>query len=1246
MNFLRSKLRNQGMYTFLFLLLSLFITPSIALAAESPKYLAFEVKDSSGSVPSGTVTVDVTDSDGNTESAATSNNVTYDSGAGSLQVTVANFAGEWAESQVWTVLITVGTAGQSGYEALSLSVTLDAETVQSFDGANAVSTAKPGFTLVSGGTNLTGLAGDSVGSITVKATDPFGAVESGVAVTTSAGSTHITGTAPTATTDSSGEATVSWTLGTAIGTQTLTISAPARDDITINATASANPAQVTNIVKVSGDAPTDGVAGSVLTNPFVIQATNGTDGIEGVAVAFAVASGGGSISTETVNTDPSGNAETTLTLGQTAGSNSVTVSIAGSSASDATFTADGAAGPATKLAVAVSSDTISSNSATDVTVTATLQDQYGNTATTDTSDITFTADADTYAAFSSSTTTTSTAVAGIASATLTSTVSGGGAAVVTVSSGSLTTAQATVTTVPFSLNITDASLEVGGTQALTLTGGSSSSTYAVSPTTATLSSESASGVTFTAPTTITADSGSSYQTFTVTASDTIGSGSVTSTTTILVFDTLALTSGGSAISGTLSGTSGGTTTVAVAGGEDATYAVSVAAPTGVTGGTCGTDTTICSISSGTITFTAPSTGNFAGTYTFTVSSDLGNSESSSTTFSVSVPMTISVGATHIPEATLTGDSAVTAEVTVSGAGDGDTITFTVMDSSGADDTAGAIATIADATAGSDGIAMGTIVPADVTDFSAFTVSAANSTQSALATVQDPDESYILPVTTYSGFIKDNPADSTTAVLLSGATVTVDNYTSQSGTIVSATTDSTGEFTFTLPTLAGSKHYNFTAAADGYVANAFAGTNYVADAAATDVSLDTAGITVSGSIDTSLSDGLSADIYALDSSGTVLAGPITVVGSGGAGASFQISTGTNVTSVASLNIVSNGFKSKTVTESSEWTADTTIASSITLEASVDFSVSEDTTTGVALTFSGINMVTDAAVDISTYTATAIDSSGTAVADPTASTSSNSAVASFATDQDMTVFLKDGNDDVVFVYDYLAATAGSAGETYKNAIDVGQVTGTQQLEVVGNDISGTKILFDQDASDQTVTKTVTVELPPDGIDASKLASGLTIKSANLDVKTLTTTAGNSDITSSKVYEVKLDVVVEDANTDLSKVTEDIISTITITIPYDPTTITDPDKLTDGTYAVLQADSFAKFLTGTYSKVISGSDLTVDTLNNTVSFSTTHLSTFGIDETPTTTSSVSGGGGGFGPWMLLLLAPLAVFIRRKRS
>ena len=95
----------------------------------------------------------------------------------------------------------------------------------------------------------------------------------------------------------------------------------------------------TTLVKVSGDSQ-QGTSGTALAQPFVVEVQDGESAaFAGVPVVFAVTAGGGTLSETSTTTDANGQAQSTLTLGNSAGTNTVQVSVQGIAQSE-TFTAE------------------------------------------------------------------------------------------------------------------------------------------------------------------------------------------------------------------------------------------------------------------------------------------------------------------------------------------------------------------------------------------------------------------------------------------------------------------------------------------------------------------------------------------------------------------------------------------------------------------------------------------------------------------------------------------------------------------------------------------------------------------------------------------------------------------------------------------------------------------------------------------------------------------------------------------
>ena len=126
-------------------------------------------------------------------------------------------------------------------------------------------------------------------------------------------------------TDSNGRAETVLTLGSEVGTTTVTVVA-GRSTVIFEVTVTLPP---TGLVKISGDNQT-GHTGTALAQPFVVEVrdTNG-DPVAGATVTFTVTAGGGSVNPETRQTNARGRASTRLTLGDNPGTNTVRVSVDG-----------------------------------------------------------------------------------------------------------------------------------------------------------------------------------------------------------------------------------------------------------------------------------------------------------------------------------------------------------------------------------------------------------------------------------------------------------------------------------------------------------------------------------------------------------------------------------------------------------------------------------------------------------------------------------------------------------------------------------------------------------------------------------------------------------------------------------------------------------------------------------------------------------------------------------------------------
>jgi Domain of unknown function (DUF4082)/Invasin, domain 3 len=234
-------------------------------------------------------------------------------------------------------------------------------------------------------------------------------------------------------TTAGGTASVSFT-SSASGTGSVTASSSGITQASSQLTVTGSTPQAATLSKSGGDNQT-GAVGTVLSQPLTVVVRDGQGSpYPGATVVFAVATGGGSLSTSQVTTAVDGTASTILTLGTAVGTSSVTATVSG--LTPVTFSATRAAGASSKLAMSPANGTVALGSAIPYQVQ--IQDQYGNLVSTATS-VSFTSSL----AGSFSPSSTVTTVGGTASMSFTSSASGTGT--VTASSSGITQASSQLT---------------------------------------------------------------------------------------------------------------------------------------------------------------------------------------------------------------------------------------------------------------------------------------------------------------------------------------------------------------------------------------------------------------------------------------------------------------------------------------------------------------------------------------------------------------------------------------------------------------------------------------------------------------------------------------------------------------------------------------------------------------------------------------------------------------------------------
>ncbi len=139
---------------------------------------------------------------------------------------------------------------------------------------------------------------------------------------------------------------------------------------------------------VSGNAQT-GPVGTALAQALVVKVKAADSaGVQGVVLAFSVASGGGSLSRTIDTTDAAGSATTAWTLGTALGAQSVTATVVATPSLTATLSATAVAGAPKKLAFVVQPSNVAAGVAMVPAVQVVAQDSFGNTVTGFTGNVT------------------------------------------------------------------------------------------------------------------------------------------------------------------------------------------------------------------------------------------------------------------------------------------------------------------------------------------------------------------------------------------------------------------------------------------------------------------------------------------------------------------------------------------------------------------------------------------------------------------------------------------------------------------------------------------------------------------------------------------------------------------------------------------------------------------------------------------------------------------------------------------
>jgi len=186
-------------------------------------------------------------------------------------------------------------------------------------------TAPPSSLIAAAGNGQVGVVGTQLAQdLVVRATDAVGNPKAGVvvafAVTSGGGSLNATSVI----TDLTGQASVRWTLGNAVGPQTAIASVTGLAPLTFTATAQSGAADALTILSGNNQS---GTPGAPLPDSLRVRLTDKFGNpVSGVTIVWTPIAGSGIVSPTSSVTDANGRAATRWTLGSTGGPKNVTAS--------------------------------------------------------------------------------------------------------------------------------------------------------------------------------------------------------------------------------------------------------------------------------------------------------------------------------------------------------------------------------------------------------------------------------------------------------------------------------------------------------------------------------------------------------------------------------------------------------------------------------------------------------------------------------------------------------------------------------------------------------------------------------------------------------------------------------------------------------------------------------------------------------------------------------------------------------
>lgn len=619
-------------------------------------------------------------------------------------------------------------------------------------------------------------------------------------------------------------------------------------------------------------------------------------------------------------------------------------------------------------------------------------------------------------------------------------------------------------------------------------------------------------------------------------------------------------------------------------------------------------------------------GAFAGKYTVKVTDYLTGEVS---VFTLHVPMNIFVQEQQIYEK----DS--TKKVILKGGEISSAASFSVLDESGAEDTAGRIATVTPGTfasaASGGNTAYGTIMPANAEEFVNFSILAASDEESALT-----GSILMVPAVVYSGTLRDSSQNP-----VSGVSIFAEHEVKYDGVSYTASSGADGRFSMEIPSRFGTAH-TLTFSKAGYVFTKISGSTLTGYGQ--NVTLQATTKSLTAGISGLLPGDASSVVLWVKKDGVQRKHASVALTAGAGGTAEHTFWLESDSEFSYITCESAGYLTGT---KSIGASDTAVSIPMTPKVNTDIKASaakadnQAVITFTGRSFSGLSLIVKS-------------DNGTLIG--TESMLGTSYAYQYSGSRNITLSVSD-RGRVLYTYTYLA-------DNRANDNNVKAVYLNEEINIGGGSQVANEVGDAEDGDGMTADEKILVIIPPAGLKADKImedtmsiCGNTDSLTANLEVQQLYSGEDALSGSYASLYDVSLYVYgCEDLKFE-TKGENNILERIEITVPFN-TSVVKPGDIESGEYRIFSAESYEDFAAGKLSAVPMANIIEVDYITGTATFWVDHLTSFGIvnKESLSEGGNSSGGGRSHGgcsagagdPAMSLmfLAAALVLFMRRRKA